>query len=155
MIPNSLLITVDRGNFKAYKVEETPVRSHRARLIQAFELTDAHGRYNDKLTDQAGRFPVGDAGSGRHMNAIAERQGIETENDRRLIKQLADHITAVVNEEQPPKWSFAAPSEINPAILKHLDSSVREKLLKNVHADLVKLDPAELIERFNHSFPNT
>ncbi|MFL6529944.1 MAG: hypothetical protein ACJ8KX_05700, partial [Chthoniobacterales bacterium] len=90
MTPATLVVVADRGSVKAYKVNETPNRGSSLELVRAFVLTDAHGRYQDKLTDQAGRFPVGDgggqAGSGRHQNAIAERQGLETENDRRIFK---------------------------------------------------------------------
>ena len=78
MAPTSLIIVTDRGSLKAYKVDETPNRGAGLRLVQAFDTTDAHGRYEDKLTDQAGGFPDGNAGSGRNQNSIAERKGIET-----------------------------------------------------------------------------
>src|SRR5215210_8822663 len=121
MTPTSLIIVTDRGNLKAYRVNETPTRGAGLELVQAFETTDAHGRYQDKLTDQAGRFPVGDgsvaAGTGRHQNAIAERQGMETENDRRIFRQLADNITEVVKEQASEGWSFAAPSTIHGTIV--------------------------------------
>ncbi len=57
MTPTSLIIVADRGSLKAYKVNETPNRGASLQLVQAFDITDAHGRYDDKLTDQAGRFP--------------------------------------------------------------------------------------------------
>ena len=88
MTPTALIIVVDRGGLKAYRVKETPTRGASLQLVQAFDITDAHGRYDEKLTDQAGRFPVSD-GNGRHANAIAERNALETENDRRICKQLA------------------------------------------------------------------
>ena len=72
MTPTSLIIVVDRGGLKAYRVNETPTRGVSLQLVEAFDITDAHGRYDEKLTDQAGRFPVSD-GNGRHANAIAER----------------------------------------------------------------------------------
>lgn len=56
MTPTSLVIVVDRGSLKAYRVEETPTRGASLQLVQAFEITDAHGRYDDKLTDQADAF---------------------------------------------------------------------------------------------------
>ena len=92
MAPTSLIVVADRGGIKAYKVNQTPTRGASLQLVQAFDITDAHGRYDAKLTDQAGRFPVSD-GNGRHANAIAERTALETENDRRICKQLAEHIT--------------------------------------------------------------
>ena len=95
MTPTSLIVVTDRGSLKAYRVNETPNRGASLHLVQAFEITDAHGRYDDKLTDQAGRFPVSD-GNGRHANSIAERTALETENERRICKQLAEHIAEII-----------------------------------------------------------
>lgn len=152
MTPTSLVIVADRGNLKAYKVDETPSRGPSLQLVQAFELTDAHGRYQDKLTDQAGRFPVGDgggqAGSGRHQNAIAERQGLETENDRRLHKQLADHVEEIIRAHAPEGWSFAAPASINSTVVDLLTSDIRDRIVENVKSDLVNIEPAKLPAHF-------
>src|SRR4029077_19907067 len=104
MTPTSLIIVTDRGTLKAYKVSDTPTRGPSLQLVQAFDTTDAHGRYQDKLTDQAGAFPSGAPGQ---MNSIAERTGIDNENARRIVKQLADSITEVVEREGKDGWSFA------------------------------------------------
>ena len=157
MTPTSLVIVADRGNLKAYKVDETPNRGASLQLVQAFELTDAHGRYQDKLTDQAGRFPVGDgggqAGSGRHQNAIAERQGLETENDRRLHKQLADHVEEIIRAQAPEGWSFAAPASINSTVVDLLTSDIRDRIVENVKSDLVNIEPAKLASHFQSLQP--
>ena len=157
MTPTSLVIVADRGNLKAYKVDETPNRGPSLQLVQAIELTDAHGRYQDKLTDSAGRFPVGDgggqAGSGRHMNAIAERQALETENDRRLHKQLADHVEQVIRAQAPEGWSFAAPASINSTVVDLLTSDVRNRIVENVKSDLVNIEAAKLPTHFQSLQP--
>lgn len=157
MTPATLVIVADRGTVKAFKVNETPNRGPGLQMVRAFNLTDAHGRYQDKLTDQAGRFPVGDgggaAGSGRHQNAIAERQGLETENDRRIFKELAANIAEVIKSEAPEGWSFAAPSQLQPRILELLPTDVRERIVEHVPADLVNLPVAELAERFRSLQP--
>jgi protein required for attachment to host cells len=157
MTPTSLIIVTDRGGLKAYKVNETPNRGPGLHLVQAFDTTDAHGRYQDKLTDQAGRFPVGDgggaAGSGRHMNGIAERQGLETENDRRIFKQLADNIAETVKREGTEGWSFAAPASIHSAIVDLLPNEVRDRIVEHVKSDLVKVDLSELPQHFRSLQP--
>ncbi len=156
MTPTSLIITADRGSLKAYRVVETPNRGPSLQLVQSEELTDAHGRYKDKLTDQAGRFPVGNGGgqaaSGRHMNAIAERQALETENDRRIFRQLADHIADVVKTEGTEGWSFAAPTQIYSSISDLLPNEVRERIV-DVKSDLVKTEPANLLQHFRSLQP--
>jgi hypothetical protein len=156
MTPTSLIIVTDRGSLKAYRVNETPNRRLGLELVQAFETTDARGRYQDKVTDQAGRFPVGNggaAGSGRHQNAIAERQGMETENDRRIFRQLADSITEVVNREGKEGWSFAAPASIHSAVVELLPAEVRDRIVEHVKSDLVNIELANLSDHFRSLQP--
>src|SRR5215475_8060032 len=113
MTPTSLIIVTDRGSFKAYRVNETPTRGPSLQLVQAFNITDAHGRLVDKVSDLAGRFPV-TAGAGAHHGAasIAERTQLATETDRRIHKELADQISKIVSLDRKGGWSFAAPPEI-------------------------------------------
>ena len=157
MTPTSLIITADRGSLKAYRVTENPNRGPGLQLVQAVDFTDAHGRYKDKFSDSAGRFPVGDgggdAGSGRHMNGIAERQGLETENDRRIFRQLAENIADVVTTEGTEGWSFAAPASIHSSIVDLLPAPVRERIVEHVKSDLVKIEIANLPQHFRSLQP--
>lgn len=146
MTPTSLIIVTDRGSLKAYKVSETPTRGPHLELVQAFDTTDAHGRYQDKLTDQAGSFPSGAAPG--QMNSTAERTGIETENDRRICKQLADSIAEIAEREGRGGWSFAAPASIHSAIVELLRPAVRDRIVEHVKSDLVKIEPAKLPSHF-------
>ena len=151
MTPTSLIIVTDRGSLKAYKVTETPNRGPHLQLVQAFDTTDAHGRYQDKLTDQAGAFPSGAAPG--QMNSIAERTGIDTENDRRIFKQLAESISEIVHREGKEGWSFAAPASIHSAVVELLPSDIREKIVEYVKSDLVKIEPAKLPGHFRSLRP--
>src|SRR5436309_12757815 len=142
MTPTSLIIVTDRGSLKAYKVSDTPTRGPSLQLVQAFDTTDAHGRYQDKLTDQAGAFPGGAAPG--QMNSIAERTGIENENDRRICKQLADSIVEVVEREGKDGWSFAAPTASHSAVLDQWPPKIRDRIVEHVKSDLVKIEPAKV-----------
>jgi hypothetical protein len=157
MTPTSLIIVTDRGSLKAYKVNETPNRGAGLQLVQAFDTTDAHGRYQDKVTDQSGRLPsggaVGTSGSGGHQNATAERQGIETENDRRIFRQLADNISSVVMREAADGWSFAAPASIHSAVVELLPAEVRDRIVEHVKSDLVKIELTDLPQHFRSLQP--
>jgi hypothetical protein len=152
MTPTSLIIVADRGGVKAYRVNQTPTRGASLQLVQAFDITDAHGRYNEKLTDQAGRFPVSD-GNGRHANAIAERTALETENDRRICKQLAEHIAEVVKREAAEGWSFAAPASIHSSVTGLLPRALRNRVVEHVKSDLVKIEPSKLSSHFRSLQP--
>jgi Protein required for attachment to host cells len=150
MTPTSLIIVTDRGSLKAYKVSETPTRGPHLQLVQAFDTTDAHGRYQDKLTDQAGASASGAPGQ---MNSIAERTGIDTENDRRIFKQLADSIAEIAEREGKGGWSFAAPASIHSAVVELLPAAVRDKIVEHVKSDLVKIEPAKLPGHFRSLQP--
>ena len=148
MIPSSLIIVTDRGSLKAYRVNETPTRGPSLQLVQAFDITDAHGRLVDKVSDLAGRFPVGDGAGGRHANSIAERTQLETETDRRIHKELADQIVKIVSRNAKEGWSFAAPAEIHAAIVDLLPAVVRDRIVEHVKSDLVKTESSKLQAHF-------
>lgn len=151
MTPTSLLIVADRGNLKAYKVNETPNRGPSLQLVQAFNIMDAHGRMQDKVTHQAGAFPNA-AGPGQ-MNSIAEQQGIQTETERRIHKELAERIAEIVQKDGAAGWSFAAPSTIHSAIIDLLPRGIRDTIIEHVQADLVNIEPAKLPARFRSLQP--
>ena len=84
---------------------------------------------------------------------IAERTGIDTENDRRICKQLADSITEVAEREGKDGWSFAAPASIHSAVVELLPPAVRNKIVEYVKSDLVKIEPAKLPGHFRSLQP--
>jgi hypothetical protein len=149
MTPSSLVIVTDRGSLKAYRVNETPTRGPSLQLVQAFNITDAHGRFIDKVSDLAGRFPVTE-GSGTHRGptSIAERTQLATETDRRIQKELADQIAKIVTQNGKEGWSFAAPAEIHAAIVDLLPAAVRLRIVEHVKSDLVKVETARLTSHF-------
>jgi hypothetical protein len=149
MTPSSLVIVTDRGSLKAYKVNETPTRGPSLQLVQAFDMTDAHGKLIDKVSDSAGRFPVTEgAGAHRGPASIAERTQLAMETDRRIQKELADQIVQIVSQNGKNGWSFAAPAEIHATIVELLPAEVRQRIVEHVKSDLVKVEPARLISHF-------
>jgi Protein required for attachment to host cells len=149
MTPSSLVIVTDRGSLKAYRVNNTPTRGPSLQLVQAFNMTDAHGRLIDKVSDLAGRFPVTEgAGAHRGSASIAERTQLATETDRRIQKELADQIAKIVSQNGTDGWSFAAPAEIHAAIVDLLPETVRQRIVEHVKSDLVKVEAAKLINHF-------
>ena len=152
MTPTSLVIVADRGSLKAYRVDETPTRGPSLQLIQAFDITDAHGKLVDKVTDLAGRYAVGDGAGMQHGASIAESK-LETETDRRIYKQLADQIVKIIDRSGKGGWSFAAPAEIHAAIVDLLPPAARNRIVEHVKSDLVKIEPAKLGSHFRSLQP--
>jgi hypothetical protein len=142
---SSFLIVADRGNLKAFRVEKVPAdRPPRVQLVQSFSLADAHTKISEVNTDMAGRFP---AGNSAHANGSGDRH-YEIEGDRRSARQLAELITTILNEHTPENWCFAAPAEINQAVLEQLDARLRKQVVENVHRDLVNTNPNEVVGHF-------
>ncbi|HST30477.1 MAG TPA: host attachment protein [Chthoniobacterales bacterium] len=153
MIPSSIIITADRGSLKAYQVNETPTRGPSLKLIQAFDITDAHGRLIDKVTDFAGRFPVTEMAGPHHGAASIAESKLQTETERRINKELADQIAKIINGSGKEGWSFAAPAEIHSAIVDLLPGRVRDRIVEHVKSDLVKVEPAKLSTHFRSLRP--
>jgi hypothetical protein len=152
MTPSSLIILTDRGSLKAYRVDETPTRGPSLQLVQAFNITEAHGKLIDKVTDLAGRFPISN-GAGMHHGASIAESKLETETDRRIYKQLADQIVKLVKNDGVKGWSFAAPASIHGAIVDLLPRDVRDRIVEHVKSDLVKIEPAKLSTHFRSLQP--
>src|SRR5437899_12514800 len=131
MTPTSLIIVADRGSLKAYRVDETPTRGPSLHLVQAFDITAAHGKLVDKVTDLAGRYAASD-GAGTHHGASIAQSKLDTETDRRIYKQLADQIAKITSESGKEGWSFAAPAEIHSAIVDLLPGRVRDRIVEQV-----------------------
>jgi len=146
MLTPTFIILADRGCLKAFAIEDTATRGAVPRLVENFQIADAHGRYEDKVSDQAGSFPTG--GTLGQGNSIAETLTRESEMESRIFRQLAEHITNLLRQHQPELWAFAAPSEINGAIIDGLDRDLHEKLRWNLKRDLIHTDASELLARF-------
>jgi hypothetical protein len=151
MTPTSLIIVTDRGTLKAYRVDETPTRGPSLHLVQAFNTTEAHGRFSDKVTDSAGRYAAD--GAGAHPGASIAETKLGNETDRRIYKELADQITKLVKSDGVAGWSFAAPSEFHAAIVDLLPGDVRNRIVEHVKSDLVKIEPAKLSTHFRSLRP--
>lgn len=152
MTPTSLIIVADRGSMKAYRVADTPNRGPSLQLLQALEITGAHLSTGEKVTDQPGKFPMSD-GSAFHATSVGERTGLELENEKREVRQLADYITEIVEKEKGGGWSFAAPASIHSAVTELLPASIRDRVVEHVKSDLVKIEPAKLASHFRSLQP--
>jgi hypothetical protein len=140
------IIVADRGLLKAYAVENTPARPAMPRLIGTLHLSEPHQRYAEKFSDQAGSFPNG--GTGGQGNSVAERMTLDAEGEMRAFRRIAEEITALLQTHRPERWAFAAPSEINGAILNGLKPEWKERLSRNIPRDLVKIAAPELLAHF-------
>lgn len=142
-----VIIVADRGRLKAYAVEKNENRSIGVpRLWESMEIEEALGRYRDNFTDQAGAFP--DGASPGQANSTAERMNLAAEQEMRSFRMVASRMIELLRDKAPERWGFAAPPEINGAILDGLPVDLRERLARNVPRDLVNVPAPELLRHF-------
>jgi hypothetical protein len=145
------LVVADRGGAKAFHVEEPGGREAMPRLVDSFELEDAHAKYNDVYTDQAGGFPSRAPGLGGQGNSAAEELTVQEELETRVIRQLAERINAILEKHHPDRWALAAPAGVNSALLDRLSDDARNSLGMNVPKDLVKTPVPRLLGFFEQN----
>jgi len=143
---DEIIVVADLGHFKAYGVSKNPLESPRIELLKSFDAIEAHGKFGDKMSDQAGRFGFNGGKDG--MKGYGEPHSIEQENKRRLIKQIAENISVIIKEGKYKKWHLAASGNINNQIIGNLDPAVKSGIGKNVLSDLTNVHKSELLGYF-------
>lgn len=140
-----LLVVADRGQIKTF-ISNGDHDGSIPHLADVIRIDEAHHRYQDVYTDQAGSFAK--RGTGHVGNATAERMKVDTEKNTRIVKLIGEHLQELLDLHRPRRWGFAAPSEINSAILSQLPEAWTENLQINLTKDLVKEDAASLRTHF-------
>ena len=146
---NIVVVVTDLGNFKAYKLEKTPLNTPRLVLMEEFLPVDGHGKILDKVSDQAGRYHSGT--HGKWGSPWGEPHNIELEQRKRVIRQIAGELENVLTADGVEGCYFAAAKETHNQILDTLSKSAREKIIKDIPADFTKIEKSELLERFGIS----
>jgi hypothetical protein len=144
-----LLVLVDLGHFKAYRLEESRHFSHpRLELLENWD-TDANERLSEQVSDQAGQFPKGSR-SFAAVNDMSngERHNLELERRRRAMKSMVKRIGELLESDGFEGCYFAAAANINNSVLNEMTPQVRNKIQKNVTANLTRLNAPEILNHF-------
>ena len=144
---NKIVIVVDLGHFKAFKVTKAQMESTRITLIESYDSIDAHGKLGEKLSDRAGRFKRGD-GQRKDAKGYGEPHNIKTEGEKRSTKLIANDINSLISNEDYPKWDLAAPGKINRQVIEHLTPDVKNKLGRSITANLTKTAKSKILSYF-------
>jgi hypothetical protein len=116
---NELVIVADLGNLKAYRIIKDPLKlaSDKVELIQETTARDSRAKASDKFADAAGRFYLG-GGTAGTAAGYGEPHTIESEEERRAIKLLAEEIRGLVQKEGCKKWYMALDKNIKTRSLR-------------------------------------
>jgi len=142
-----LIIAVDLGHFKAYRVSTDPPGSPKIHLVESYDSIEGHGKLREKVSDEAGRFGMSGGKNGA-AKGYGEPHNIELEAEKKAAKLIAKDIIAIIGREGIKKWWFAAAHKLNSLVMEHLDSDIRANLDKNVNSNLTKTNKAELLKHF-------
>ena len=142
-----IIICTNTGRLRAFRVTQSETSVEPQNQISEFanvQFDDGPQRVGEIASDQAGRF----SSDGSPGMSRGEAHGLEREEERRLITQAAERVSALVKEEQPERWQLAAPQTINARILEALDPGVRSTMSGNEKHDFTKLPTLEVGRRF-------
>jgi len=142
-----LIAVVDLGHFKAYAVSKKPNESARVDLLESYDIVDTHGKMKEKFTDAEGSFERG-AGKSVTQTGSGEPRHLALEIEKKVVKRIATNINLLVEKEGCAKWYLAAAESINNQIIENLNPAVRDKLDKNLKADLTKIAKSEILRHF-------
>jgi hypothetical protein len=146
---NTLVVVVDLGCLKAFRVENGVTRTPRLELVEQFDNPEAHNRLIEQVTDQSGRFHRGGSKpTNGNVMSDGERHNIELEQRKRYVRDLARRLNSLAKNKEVERCFLAASREINHQLVEELEPQVRAKIEKNVSADLTKLERAEIFGRF-------
>ncbi len=144
---DKVIVVVDLGHFKAYKVSENPNESTRLDLVESYDILDTHGKFTAKFTDAEGSFDRGEGKSGIATGS-GEPHHLELEIEKKVIKRIANDINTLIVKEGCSRWHLAAGESINNQIVENLEPSIKAKLDKNIKADLTKTEKSKILGFF-------
>jgi len=146
---NTLVVVVDLGCLKLFRVDNGVTRTPRLELIEQFDNPEAHNRLVERVTDLSGRFPRGAAKPANgNVMSDGERHNIELEQRKRFVREFARRVNSLLRNEEIECCFLAASREINHQLIEELEPRVRAKIEKNLSADLTKLERADILGRF-------
>jgi hypothetical protein len=147
---NELVIVADLGKLKAYRIVKDPLKlaSDKVEVIQEITIHESRAKASDKFSDAAGRFYLG-GGTAGTAAGYGEPHAVESEDERRAIKHLAEAITGLVQKEGCKIWHVALDKSITNQVLAILPPEIKASLGKNINANLTKTDKARIMDHFS------
>ncbi len=144
---STIIITVDLGHFRAFRVTANPGGSPMVELIESYDSIEGHGRIAEKFYDTAGRF-VGGGGKGEVAKGYGEPHHLESEIRKKLTKMIAMDINALIKKEACKSWHLAAGEKLGGEIFRKLEPPVKSRLGKSIAMDLTKIPRSEILGYF-------
>lgn len=151
MSSNQLIIAANLGRVRVLKVHEPgddPAEQRHLSEERVESLRMHVNSMSEEVTDQAGRFAMGDSAAMQRGMSCGEEHHLEKEIERQALERAARHIDAILRHEHHPRWILAAPQPIAARLKNQLARDSVETLDSVVGADLTRCPLPEMEERF-------
>lgn len=153
------IITVSMGELKVYQANprtleaEAGIKEYEVKLdlIQAEDYIAAHKRLGDIVSDDAGQFRNSDRAGGNFTpKSVGEDHNLEEEIAGRILREIAEDIDTIASKSDAPLF-LTVPEPIEKELLDLLKEITKERLVKTLPKDYIKLDKETLLERINEA----
>ena len=152
----NIVILANLGELKVYEAMPRDLEAEaglkpgnvKLDLIDEKIYGESHQKLHEILSDQAGRFKGGSQGRGTFSRgSIGEKHTIEQEIEEDVLRELAKDISDIITEKNVPAY-LAIPEVISKRVLERISPQAKEKIVKTVEKDIMKVDKTELLEIF-------
>jgi hypothetical protein len=147
-----IVILANLGELKVYEANPRDLEAEaglapthiKLDLVNDKNYIDAHKRLHETVTDQAGQFKGGSQGRGEFtQGSIGEKHSLEQESEEKIIRQIADDITSIINDKATRTF-IAMPDMIFRRVLDNVSEEAKARIFKSIEKDLMKVDKTEL-----------
>jgi hypothetical protein len=154
-----IVILANLGELKVYEANPRDLEAEaglapthiKLDLVNDKNYIDAHKRLHETVTDQAGQFKGGSQGRGEFtQGSIGEKHSLEQESEEKIIRQIADDITSIINDKATRTF-IAMPDMIFRRVLDNVSEEAKARIFKSIEKDLMKVDKTELPEILSNS----
>jgi hypothetical protein len=147
---NTLIAVTDLGSLHCFRMEERVAgQSPRMEPVETLHPADLHHRYGNTLTARTGRSASGNMNKqSAGNNSDGESHNMEIEKRRRAVKEIAEHISNLLEGGDYERCFLAAPEEINSQLIDAIAPAARGKIERNLTCDLTRLNKSEILDHF-------
>jgi hypothetical protein len=154
-----IVILANLGELKVYEANPRDLEAEaglapthiKLDLVNDKNYINAHKRLHETVTDQAGQFKGGSQGRGEFtQGSIGEKHSLEQESEEKIIRQIADDITSIINDKATRTF-IAMPDMIFRRVLDNVSEEAKARIFKSIEKDLMKVDKTELPEILSNS----
>jgi hypothetical protein len=133
------IIVADMGELKSYEVKWIDdIKRYHLELQYDLDYIEGRQTIGETLSDDRGRFG----------HESGDDHGVVTEAEHRLIRHIANDISAFLSDVPEGSCYLAFPIKHHKELTESLSETAQKALAKNISADLVKCPVEDLLSHF-------